>query len=349
MPVIWLIDAYRAGERSQLRALVEALGWSCEIKQLAYRKYNVITHLLPVASLNGIDRASAQTLQPPWPDLVISCGVRNEPVCRWIRAQSGGHSKYVHVGRIWAAPSRFDLVITTPQYRVPNSPNVVRNSLTLHQVSSQRLRDGAQKWSTYWQDLPGPYIGIIVGGDSGPFTLGPKAAARLGRDASKLARSKGCSLLVSTSSRTSAAATEALRSALDVPSYFYTWSADRDANPYWGILASADSFVVTGDSIAMLSEACATEKPVAIFDIGGMREGYQGERDFRLGGTIFQALIRWAWQPLTRDITLVHNKLVASGRAAWLGEEPLPQQHSNSSDMSRAVEALKGLFPELGI
>jgi len=349
MPVIWLIDAYRAGERSQLRALVEALGWPCETRQLAYRKYNVITHLLPMGSLCGIHRSSAQLLQPPWPDLVISCGVRNEPVCRWIREQSGGRTRYVHVGRIWAAPSRFDLIITTPQYRVPHSANVVRNGLTLHQVNPHKLQDGAQKWAGTWQDLPGPFIGVIVGGDSGPFTLGPKAAARLGREVSRLAQNTGSSLLVSTSSRTSAAAVQALRETLDAPHYFYSWSAHQSANPYWGILGAADRFVVTGDSIAMLSEACATGKPVAIFDLGGMRPGVEVGRDFRLGGAIFQGLIRWAWQPLTRDITLVHQGLVASGRAAWMGEEPLPRRRVDTTDMERAVEAIQGLFPQAGV
>ena len=50
MPVVWLIDAYREGERAQVRALVQALGWSCEIKQLNYRKFDLITHLLPGGS-----------------------------------------------------------------------------------------------------------------------------------------------------------------------------------------------------------------------------------------------------------------------------------------------------------
>jgi mitochondrial fission protein ELM1 len=349
MPVIWLIDAYRAGERSQLRALVQALGWPCEIRQLNYRKYNVITHLLPMGSVAGIDRASAESLRPPWPDLVISCGVRNEPVCRWIREASGGHTRYIHVGRIWAPPSLFDLVITTPQYRVPSAANVIRNDLTLHQVTPQRLHEGASQWAPQWLDLPRPFTAVIVGGDSGPFTLGPKAAARLGREASEIARESGGSLLVSTSSRTSKEASLALQNALDAPHYFYPWCPDRDANPYWGMLGAADNFIVTADSIAMLSETCATAKPVSMFDIGGMRKGYEVERDFRLGGTLFEALIRWGWQPLSRDITLVHEKLVAHGRAAWLGETLLPFHSEEGTGMDRALTAVEGLFPQSGI
>ena len=347
MPVVWLIDAYRAGERAQVRALVEALGWPYETKQLSYRRYDLITHLLPGGSLRGVQRTSRGSLKPPWPDLVVSCGVRNEPVCRWIREQSGGECRYVHVGRPWADPSLFDLVITTPQYRVPDRENVVHNELTLHQVSQARMAQGAAEWEDAWRDLPRPLIAVMVGGNSGPFTLGPRAAARLGRQASKLARDSGGALLVSTSSRTSAPAIGALRRALDAPHYWHVWRPVDGPNPYWGMLGLADRFIVTADSIAMLSEACGTGKPVDMFDLGGMREGVDQPRDFRLGGMLYAALMRWGWKRLTRDIGLVHEELVASGRAAWLGDERRPLRAQDSTDMMRAVKAVRGLFGEL--
>ena len=348
MPVVWLIDAYRAGERAQVRALVQALGWPCETKQLSYRKYDLITHLLPGGSLRGINRASRESLQPPWPDLVVSCGVRNEPVCRWIREQAGGGCRYVHIGRPWADLSLFDLVITTPQYRLPNRENVVQNELTLHQVSRARMAQGAVEWENTWRDLPRPLIAVLVGGHSGPFTLGPRAAARLGREASKLARGSGGALLVSTSSRTPAPATGALQRALDAPHYWHVWRPAGESNPYWGMLGLADRFIVTADSIAMLSEATGTGKPVDMFDLGGMHESVDQPRDFRLGGVLYRALMNWGWQPLSRDISLVHRELVASGRAAWLGEQRRPLRVQESTDMARAVRAVEGLFGEFG-
>jgi hypothetical protein len=254
----------------------------------------------------------------------------------------------VHIGRPWADPSLFDLVITTPQYRVPDRENVVRNELTLHQVSQSRMAQGAAEWENTWRDLPRPLIAVMVGGDSGPFTLGPRAAARLGREASKLARDSGGALLVSTSSRTSAPATAALQRALDAPHYWHVWRPGGMSNPYWGMLGLADRFIVTADSIAMLSETCATGKPVDMFDLGGMRMDVDQPRDFRLGGLLYRALLNWGWTPLTRDISLIHKELVASGRAAWLGDEHRPARGRDSTDMARAVAAVKGLFVELG-
>jgi mitochondrial fission protein ELM1 len=346
MPVVWLIDAYRAGERTQVHALVQALGWPFEIKRLSYRKFDLITHLLPGGSLRGVQRASRESLKPPWPDLVVSSGVRNEPVCRWIRGQSGGGCRYVHIGRPWADLSLFDLVITTPQYRVPDRENVVHNELTLHQVTPSRMAQGAAEWESAWRDLPRPLIAVLVGGNSGPFTLGPRAAERLGRQASKLALDSGGALLVSTSSRTSASAIGALHRALDAPHYWHVWRPVEEPNPYWGMLGLADRFIVTADSIAMLSEACGTGKPVDMFDLGGMCEGVDHPRDFRLGGMLYRALLNWGWKRLTRDISLVHKELVASGRAAWLGEERRPLRGQDSTDIARAVRAVKGLFRE---
>lgn len=346
MPVVWLIDAYRAGERGQVRALVDALGWESEAKRLSYRHHVFLPHLLGQTSLRGITPAARNRLQPPWPDLVISSGVRNEPVCRWIREHSGGRTRYVHVGRPWGPLDSFDLVVTTPQYRVPAHPNVLHNQLTLHSVTPQRLAGARADWAAPFAGLPRPLITVLVGGNSGPFTLGPRAATRLARQATELARELGGSLLVTTSSRTDEAATRALQAGIAAPHYFHRWQGGDAPNPYLGMLAWADRLVVTGDSIAMLSEACATGKPVYMFDLGGMREGRREPGDFRLGAALYAILLRWFWQPLSRDLTLVHRGLRDSGRAVWLGEEMTDggSPPTAETDLQRAVEAVERLF-----
>jgi len=349
MPVVWVIDAYRAGERGQVRALADALGWDCEIRQLSYRKQVFLPHLLRRDSVRGLTAASRSSLSAPWPDLVISSGVRNEPVCRWIRAQSGGHTRYVHVGRPWAALESFDLLITTPQYRVARRDNVVNNTLTLHGVDQQRLADAAAQWQPQFAHLPRPITGVMVGGNSGPFTLGPRAARRLGQAVSQRVRDNGGSVLVTTSSRTPEPAVDALAAAVDVPSHVYRWRAGDEANPYLGILACADELVITADSIAMLSEASATGKPVYMFDLGGMRADHPVSRDFRLGASLYGLLMRYLPPVLSRDITLVHERLLDSGCAAWLGDEYRGERHAATDDMARAVAAVKALFGETGV
>ena len=107
-------------------------------------------------------------------------------------------------------------------------------------------------------------------------------------------------------------------------------------------------FIVTADSISMLSEACATGKPVHMFDLGtgaaAMRPRAEaGDNDLRLSGLLYRALMRWGPQRLSRDITLVHQRLLREGRGSWLGEAGPAGATPGLQDIDRAVARVKAL------
>jgi mitochondrial fission protein ELM1 len=348
---VWLLEPYRAGEQQQVLALAEALGWPFECKRVQHHRLRgAATNLGRGTGLAGIDRQRSDPLLPPWPELLITAGMRNEPVARWVREQSGGRTRLVHVGRPWADPARFELVITTPQYRLPRRPNVLHNDLPLHRVHAERLAQAAARWAPTLAPLPAPRIAVVVGGNSGPYTLGARAARRLLAEAAALARAAGGSLLITTSPRTPAAAVAELRRDCGVPVQCYAWRPGDPDNPYFGYLALADALVVTADSISMLAEASATGKPLYLFDLGAGRHRMRpgpgaGVDDWRLGAWLYRALMRWGWQRLSRDITLVHRQLIETGRAAWLGDpEPAPAVAADA-DLERALARLRALFP----
>ena len=115
-----------------------------------------------------------------------------------------------------------------------------------------------------------------------------------------------------------------------------------------GILGWADRVIVTADSIAMISEACATGKPVMMFDLGGMRDRHdESNRDFRVGGVLYAVLLRWFWRRLTRDITLVHGKLREAGCAAWIEEVLVTARVPAETDLQRAVAAVHKLLGQV--
>ena len=348
---MWLLEPYRAGEQQQVLALAEALGWPFECKRLHhYRLRGAVTNLGRGTGLAGIDQRRSDPLLPPWPDLLITAGMRNEPVARWVRAQSSERTRLVHIGRPWADAERFALVITTPQYRLPRRPNVLHNDLPLHRVHAERLAQAAVRWAPTVMPLPAPRIAVIVGGDSGPYALGARAARRLLSEAAALARSSGGSLLITTSPRTPAAALAELRRDCGVPVRFYGWRPGDPDNPYFGYLALADALVVTADSVSMLSEAAATGKPLYLFDLGAGRQRMRpgagtGVDDWRLGALLYRALMRWGWQRLSRDLTLVHRQLIAGGRATWLGDPPPAGGARADADLERALARVRALFP----
>ena len=97
-PRTWVMMGHKAGDNSQILALAEALGWPFETKHLVYRPTELLTNLLAPLTLLGIVRGTSSPLAPPWPDLIISAGRRNEPPCRWIRARAAA----VGIGSAWS-------------------------------------------------------------------------------------------------------------------------------------------------------------------------------------------------------------------------------------------------------
>jgi mitochondrial fission protein ELM1 len=356
-PKVWAILCYREGDNTQILALADALGWPYEIKRLAYRKLGYASDVLRGSTLAGIDRAGSSPLHEPWPDLVISAAMRNEPVCRWIQRQAGKPVRYVHIGRPWARLRWFDLVVTMPEFRLPVRPNVLNNGLSLTRITDTDLAEAAAIWSPRFAHLPRPHIAVLVGGYSGPYALGLETARRLARVASAAAREEGGSLLVTTSHRTRPAAADALESAIDVPAHVHRWRPQAADNPYRGYLALADSFMVTCDSASMLTEACATRKPVYMFDLGpgGRQVGKAADvstdraRSIRceidgLKAFFYRQLVSVPPHRMTRDIRLVHRFLLASGRVVPVGERFPAGQPPPLDDLRRAVDRVRGLF-----
>jgi len=75
---------------------------------------------------------------------------------------------------------------------------------------------------------------------------------------------KPASILVTTSRRTPKEVVDFLKQHLPKPLFFYCFG-DKTENPYFGLLSWADRIVVTGDSMSMCTECCATGVPVFIF------------------------------------------------------------------------------------
>jgi mitochondrial fission protein ELM1 len=305
-PLVWLLRGCRCGDHAQALALAGALGWPFIVKPI------------------GPD---ADALTPPWPDLVVSAGREGEAAVRRIRERAAGLPvRFVHLGRPFDPPARFDLVVTTPQYHVPPCANVIEIPLPLHGISPRGLAEARRRWAASVAHLPGPRVAVLVGGSTGRFTLDRIAATRLARAASDLARRRGGSLLVTTSYRTPPEVADVMRHHLDVPAVVHRWRPDPgDANPYLGFLALAAEIVVTGDSVSMLAEAAATGKPVHIFDLEPRAADTLGSvRDLRAW---LKAVLHSAGQGLLprrlrRDIRVIHANLLASGRAVRLGHEP---------------------------
>ena len=349
------MSSQHSGDNSQLLALAEGLGWPFEVKPLTYRGHETLIRLVALPSLSAVDGPSRERLAPPWPDLVISAGRATEAVAQWIRAHANSPVRLVYVGTPWSPPDRFDLVIATPQYRLADHPRILQNALPMHRVTPERLAQALAQWSPRLAHLPRPLIAVLAGGPSGPYGFSAAAGRRLGEAVSRMASEAGGSLLVSTSARTPDEAADALTAAISVPHHLHRVGASEDDNPLFGYLAMADTLIVTADSISMIAEACATGKPVLLFDTETGPRSMRAEetagglppphwRGANWSSTMFRLAMRFAPAPWSRDLRIVHRALIASGAASWL-DAPRPHRPlAPQADLDRAVRRIRSLF-----
>ena len=345
-PKIWLLASPHTGDNTQLLALAENLGWPYEIMKLSYRKLHAFSRFLP-HSLRGLtDEARAQ-LAAPYPDLILGAGQPTEPIALWIKQNAQHKTRLVYLGTPWTKLDSFDLVITTPQYQLPERANVLHIDLPLHKVEPEKLKAAADHWRPKLKHLARPWTAVLVGGASGPYTFNEAAAMRLAQQAQR----NGGSFLITTSARTPELTVAALKNSLTAPHYFHAWNNHSAENPFFGFLALADQFIVSADSISMLSEACATGKLVHMFDT---EQGSFAMRDASpkikwlgrtLNTTIFRIAMRVAPKRWSRDLRIVHKQLLNSGHATWLGDTPVPANTKPaSSALEMATSRVKTLF-----
>jgi hypothetical protein len=346
-PLVWCLLGRKAGDNAQVRALAAELGYPTQEKHIVAKPWELLVHLGSGGSLAGIDAARSSALVPPWPDLIITAGRRNEPVAHWIQRQAGRHPRLVHIGRPWAPLDRFDLIVTTPQYFLPRRHNVLHNQLPLHRLLPEELELAGQAFAALWRDLPRPWIAVLVGGDSGRFVFTPAKARRLGLQCDRLARERGGSLLISNSPRTPAGTTDALLEQISVPHYCYRFGSDGD-NPYAALLALADVFVITGESMSMLAEASSTNRPLLIFDMGdGDTPWWRLRHNYRYKPLSHRFAMRFGPARMRRDIARIQQSLIDIGRANWLGETlPAPTPVAQDRELAHTAARVRQLLTQ---
>jgi uncharacterized protein len=347
VPRLWILKGPQAGDYAQLEVLARTVGAPYVTKQLVFRQWELLLHAFPRPTLAALDRTASSTFDPPWPDVVLTAGRRNELVARWIQRASRGHVRLVHVGRPWSNPACFDLVVSNRQYLLPAADNVIINDLPLTDPADASFADQRRIWGARWANLPRPWTVVLVGGDSGPLVLAPDKTRELGRQVNARVARTGGSVLVSTSGRTPKRSADQLLATLHAPAVVYRWPS-QDENPYRGLLACGDEFVVTADSMSMLAEACGTGKPVYLFDFSDEALGWRARSAYRWKPLVHRLAMSIGPQRMRRDLRRIHAALLDAGRIRRLetAEEAAPQTTSSggNDDLARTVERVRALL-----
>ena len=375
-PTVWVLTDDHPGNTTQSLGLAKALGWPYEVKAL---RFTWLVHFHDFlfgmfgATRLGLKRPQSAVLNQPWPDLVITTGWRTAHIARWIKKQSQDHTQLVQMGRKGTHVAHlYDLAISCRYFRLPPDSRRIETLVPLTGVSSEQLRDAAERWKNLFANMPRPRIALLVGGTSYACRFDEETAYRLGVDVRSFAEAMGGTVLATTSRRTGPQATAALKKGLGYCCYFYEWQPDQSENPYLACLALAEILIVTGESESMLAEAAATGKPVYIYPLPKqqldpwtqMKEWIvaRGAKQ-RLGlrGTIKpQRGLQYLCARLVErgiilpqpDLHMLHETLVGSGIAQFFGSGLNPTGHSalqEVDDIARRVRTLMGMAPDASV
>ena len=257
----WIATDGAAGNDRQALALARAM--QIDAEALCTRLRGPWAWLAPRLQAGmpwGVDAALRRRLHAPWPALAIGCGRDGAALTRWLRSASGGKTFTVQILDPRIDPKHFDLVVA-PRHDALAGANVIPTIGALNPVDEDWLAEGLARFPNLAQ-LPRPRTAVLIGGPRRGLDMSDAWFEMFLARINALAARDGGSVLVSASRRTPAAWRSVSRERLRAACVHFWNGPDDGANPYQGYLAAADRIAVTPDSVNMLSEACATGKPV---------------------------------------------------------------------------------------
>ncbi len=262
----WVLTDGKPGMENQCLGLAEALGLDPDIKRVAPR---FPWRALPPHLWFGALRApgpDGDVLSPPWPDLLIATGRQTVALSIAIKRLCGDRIFTVQIQNPVISAGRFDLVVT-PRHDRLSGENVIVTEGALHRITPERLAAEAEIFRDRLAGLGRPLVAVLIGGSNRQYRMTEKSTEMLADRLAGLTRDHGAGLMVTASRRTGAENEAKLRERLaGLPAEIWDGAG---ANPYFGYLALAEAIIVTSDSVAMTSEACATGKPVFVIELPG--------------------------------------------------------------------------------
>lgn len=236
------------------------------------------------ADVKNIVTLARETSEKDGPLLVVACGRDTISVASAIRRLASENVFVVQINHPRSHLNRFDMVITPQHDYYPLTPrakeqvprflrkwitpceppdrHVVLTVGALHKVDSSALRAAAIAWHDEFAPLPKPLLVVNIGGPTRFCKYGVDLAKQLVVSLHNVLVSCG-SVRISFSRRTPGKVSNIILKELGSHPKIYIWDGE-EPNPHMGHLAWADAFIVTADSVCMLSETCSTGKPVYV-------------------------------------------------------------------------------------
>ncbi|MCC5997135.1 MAG: mitochondrial fission ELM1 family protein [Oceanicaulis sp.] len=271
MTSVWALTTGEAGMRTQARGLAARVSGAYEEKlfPLPAPWSWLPGHLAPFALM----RAAPHGLVPPWPDLLITCGRRSVAAALAIRRASKGRTRLVHIQNPQAPVHLFDLVIPMIHDRL-EGPNVLPVATAMHPFTPEALAAARAEWAGALKPDARPLLGVMIGGPTGRMEMTEDVVDGVLAAIAAFRTQTDGRVQITPSRRTPEQVRARLGEAALADDLVNVWSGEG-ANPYAGMLACCGRFLITGESVSMVSEALSPGAPVHVAWLPGIRGRHQ--------------------------------------------------------------------------
>jgi mitochondrial fission protein ELM1 len=267
---IWILADDRPGTSAQAIGLAEEIGFDYKVINLDYGFFSNLPNFFLSNSLLRLSKTNRKKFKnlKYLPSLIISAGRRAAPIALHLKKRSKNQTKVIQIMNPNLGFSKFDFVILPKHDEADETkfPNLISTIGALTQINDKKISGECEKFFSWFGNIDKTKIALLIGGSSKKTIFTESSAAKLAKIASEIAQKMDATLLILTSRRTDSKIVEALKSNLKADFKFFDWQELGAENPYLAILGYANFFIISGDSVSMISECCSTGKPVYIFD-----------------------------------------------------------------------------------
>ncbi len=251
----WVISDGITGHEVQSLALAHHIAKNVNVYQCQLSRpwLTFAPKILPFFE-KGLKWNQSQPNRKQKPDVIISCGRRMAAVAKYLKTKT--NSRHIQILNPRDNHDNYDLIIC-PKHDNIKGNNIITCLGSLHQFNISFLKKIASSCQTHTH-LKQPLLSLFLGNPHVEFF---KQFDQLSQQIRK--HYPNHVIAICGSRRTNEKYQQMIRNIFSDAEI--CWFSHQDGeNPYQCLLATSQILIVTADSINMVSEACATDKPVIV-------------------------------------------------------------------------------------
>ncbi len=259
----WVITDGKLSHIRQATGLAESLNFKWETKSTRLKNYK---YYLPFMWLNNTsleDFEDNDLFCDPYPEWVITAGYRSVPIALLLKRLSANKLRCIHIQDPHHFHRKFDYLVI-PDHDQPSYANSISYTGALHDITQKKLDHAKTQFDT--KKMKGKLVlGLVIGGNTKKHRMNNNDIVISALNIYNIMKKwKGCCYWI-TSRRTPPLLKKML---LFLTHYDKTLlNFDEEPDAFVTLLSISEQFMITSDSVSMISECAFTGKPIHLIHL----------------------------------------------------------------------------------